>query len=204
MLLTLTQLQGFKSICSNIDQAKSLEPYIKEAQMFDLRPFLGDALYADLLADYEASPSLQKYDALYTGGSYSHAGYTYENPGLVPVLAYYTYARYVANANSISTRTGIMVKKNDFSDPASDKTIARLVDQARSGARSYLDQVELFMIRNSKDYPLWRAITQRKSKMRISGVGGNSTDRLGGGRCTRCGMLLERCSCAIYTNQFIV
>jgi hypothetical protein len=175
MLLTLAQLQSYKSITANIDQAKHLEPYIQEAEEFDLRPFLGDELYTLVVADHDASPSLATYGDLFNGSTYTYGGRTYKHEGLKAVLAYFTYARYLANANNHSTRAGITVKKSEFSEPASEKTIMRLVDQARSGALTYQSRVEDFIRRHAATYPEWRGNAKRTSKIRISGVGGNST-----------------------------
>lgn len=175
MLLTLAQLQSYKSITANIDTAKNLDPYIQEAEEFDLRPFLGDELFVDLVADFEVSPSLSQYSDLYNGSTYTYGGRTYKHEGIKAVLAYFTYARYLANANSHSTKYGIMVKKNDFSEQASEKTTMRLIDQARTGALTYQSRVEDFIRRNASDYPQWRGNSKRTSKIRISGIGGNST-----------------------------
>lgn len=182
MLLTLAQIQPYKSITQNIAIAK-LEPYIMEAQDIDLRLFLGDELYIELVNDFEVSPSLatQIYNDLYNGKTYTFGGRTYKHEGIVPILSYFTYARYVANSQVTSTKYGVVQKKNDFSDPLSEKTVSRLVQQARSQGIVYQERVKLFLDQNVFDYPLWRGgRNRRKGSIRINAVGGNSSrkDRL--------------------------
>lgn len=175
MLLTLSQLQQFKSLTSNLNVAKSLEPYILEAEQFDLRPFLGDDLYLDLVADFEASPSLETYSDLYNGSQYTYNDRSYQHDGIVSVLAYFTYSRYIANANIHSTKHGVVQKNTEFSEPASEKTIARLIGQAKSGAVAYQERVRLYLNHHSDSIPLWYGSgKRRKGQIRIHAIGGNS------------------------------
>ncbi len=76
-LITLANIQDVKSISLNVNETKQLSPYILEAQNFDLRELLGDAFYLDLIADFSALPSLDKYDLLFNGGQYTYLNDTY-------------------------------------------------------------------------------------------------------------------------------
>lgn len=162
-LITLSDITSVKSISLNVNEVKQLTPHILEAQNFDLRQFLGDELYLDLIADYVSSPSLVLYADLFNGGSYNYGGQTYYNDGLKMFLIYSTYARYTANSNIISTATGFVQKTNEYSDGISEKTISRLITQARSGAESCENSIRYFLQRNSSIYPLYKCNKQNKT-----------------------------------------
>jgi hypothetical protein len=154
-LITLSNIRAVKSIALNIQQEKELMPYILEAQRFDLNKFLGDAFFLDLIEDFEASPSLSTYSMLFNGGSYIHDGVNHQLYGVKELLVYYAYARYVNNSNVIATPTGFVNKTNPYSEQVTDKTIARLVDNARAGASFIEESLKNYLNRKKSDYPLW-------------------------------------------------
>jgi len=173
LLIGLTDFQDFKGISSNVNTFKELEPHILEAQEFDLRPLMGESFYLSLLDDFEASPSLDDYEALFNGGHYTHNGNQYEHGGIKAVLVYHAYARYIGGSPVQSTATGFVRKTNQYSEPASEKTISRMSAQARSGAQSYWDKVKCFIERNSNDYPLFKCgkKTRYKGGIKIKRIG---------------------------------
>ena len=180
-LITLEQLMEFKSITANLNVAKSLLPYVYEAQEFDLRPFLGEQLYLDLLDSFDASPSLeeQHFADLYNGSVYTDtSGKRRSHQGIVAVLAYFTFARFIENANLHSTKYGFKVKENEFSSEPSEKAIARRIAQARSGAIAYQERVKRFLDDYAEDFgDSWqRGTKRRRGQLRITAVGGNSKD----------------------------
>jgi hypothetical protein len=171
LLISISDFTPYKAISSNINVAKKLEPYILEAQVFDLKSLLGDELYNAVVEDFEASPSLSTYSDLFSGSSWTISGHTYKHEGLIPILCYFSYARYKLNSNTEDTAYGTVIKRNNESEPVSEKTIARQADQARSGAMAYWNQVLKFLNDNSIDYPLWLNSCNKKSgRIRITGV----------------------------------
>ncbi len=171
-LITLADIQAYKPISANVNEVKQLNTYIQEAQEFDLRPFLGDEFYLALVADFEASPSLATYGDLFNGVDYVYNSDTYRNDGIKVMLVYYAYARYLNNAQNIITPNGIVSKQNNSSTPTSDKSVARLVNQAFSGGKIYENRVLDYLIRNNSDYPLYKCVksTKRTGGLRISSV----------------------------------
>ncbi len=140
--------------------------------------FLGQELFEALKDDYEASPSLatQKYYDLYHGSTYAVNGRNYTHQGIKAVLAYFTYARYVAASGLQSTKYGLVQKENEFSSPASSAAVARIIAQAKSGAIVYQERVRLFLNEKKSTYELWYgAHKRRKGQVRISAVGGTSS-----------------------------
>ena len=149
-LITINDIRARKSISLNVNEVAQLTPQILEAQDFDLRPFMGDEFYFDLVNN------LENYEQLWNGCTYTFGGRQYTHEGLKTFLIYASYARYVTNASTIATATGLVSKNNIHSEPVTDKTIARITEQTRSGSQVYLNRVTDFLNRNANDYPLWR------------------------------------------------
>lgn len=152
-IITLQDIIDFKPISINVNQAKALNPFILEAQEFDIRSILGDSFYLAILDDL---PALANYGDLVNGVQYTFEGNLYETKGIKACLIYYSYARYLANANQVSTPSGMVSKTNDYSDPTSEKTLSRLIQQARSGAIHFQEQFIDYLNRNESLYPLWK------------------------------------------------
>src|SRR4051812_15981545 len=109
VLITKNDFKDIRKISQNISLEK-LNPYILEAQEFDLKPILGQELYYDLVADYDSSPSLEKYFDLYHGSTYTCGNSTYTHNGLVPAICYFAYSRYVLDAGITDTPSGLKQK----------------------------------------------------------------------------------------------
>jgi hypothetical protein len=172
-LIDISDFTDFPAISVNTNVSKKLNPYIMEAQELDLLPILGQEFYWALISDFEASPSLTDYGGLFNGSTYTIQNKTYKHKGLKPVLLYFTYARYRMNAQEEETATGLVTKNNPYSEPASEKAIARRVDQARSAAFAYMEPVRKFLNDNYLDYPLWKKdcdSSGNKRSIRISGI----------------------------------
>lgn len=170
-LITLANIQAVKSISLNVNESKQLTPYILEAQNFDLRELLGDAFYLDLVSDFTASPSLVDYSTLFNGGTYTYGDNTYHLDGIKLFLIYCTYARYLANSNVISTATGLVHKTNQYSEKVEEKTISRLVSQARSGATFVENNLKDYLRRFSSNYPLYKQEKEKSTGLKIRNIG---------------------------------
>lgn len=168
-MITLNDIKLYKSISSNINTIKELDPFILEAQDFDLRSFMGESFYLDFIDDFFASPSLVKYSDLWNGQEYEYGGYRYKHEGLKAILIHHSYARYLSHANVTSTPFGIVSKTNQYSEKADEKTMARLIQQARSSATVFEERVEKYLNWHSSNFTLWRTI-KSESKNYKSGI----------------------------------
>lgn len=157
LLISRPDFEPYKALSANMNTVKNLDAYILEAQEMDLKPLMGREIYIDLLDDFEASPSLAIYDDLFNGLSYTYLDKKYKHAGLVPVLCYFTYARFLLNANGHSTEFGIVKKKTEDSEAVSDSEIARRVSQARAGAMAYWEDVRIFLNHYKDTYTLWQS-----------------------------------------------
>jgi hypothetical protein len=177
-LIDISDIQAMKPVSSNANEAKKIDPFILEAQQFDLKELLGSALYLDFLKDFSASPALQKYSDLFYGSEFECGGIAYKHEGLKSVFVYLSYARYVLNSNIEATAFGTVHKKEEYSEHVDDSTVRKLYDQSYSGALAYWSDVERFL--DSKKYDLWKCKSSGKiKKVRIGGVGDGACERRG-------------------------
>ena len=198
-LITTADFADYKDISSNIDSAARVDPYILNAERLDLKPLLGERFFADLIAN----PNTTANALLLDGGDYTYNSNDYNFAGLKAVLVYYSYARFLENQNVNVTRFGVVHKNNpDVSERVDDKTLMRHVSNAREIAKSYFAEVDLFIIRNSTDYPLYhKCYAYNESAgagVRITAVGDKAYQRTGAANwfCERHG----RYNCSCYYN----
>lgn len=173
-LITLNDIRSIKSISLNLNSDKELIPHILEAQNFDLRPMLGDTFFIDLESDILASPSLDKYENIWNAFTYDYAGEKFRHEGLKTALIYHTYARYLSGANIQTTATGIVQKLNQYSEKIDDRSIQRLIVQARSAATITEDRVKIYVNRFPSIYPLWKCGNSKNkfsSGLKIRSIG---------------------------------
>lgn len=146
----------YEDINVNIPVIKKLNPFILQAQFIDLVAIFGQEMYNDILQDSIGSPAYAKYDELVNGSTYEHNEHQYTHEGLVPVLCYFAHARYVLHKNLNDTAYGLVAKKNDYSEPVSDKSLIRLSDQSKSLAFAYMLPVIKYLDVHIEEFPLWK------------------------------------------------
>lgn len=169
-LITLQDIADLKPMSMNIDVVKQLDPYILEAQEFDIREVLGDPLYFEILADAPTflTPKIGK---LFNGCNYVYNGQNYKHEGVKASLIYFTYARYLQNSNAHATPFGLRTKTHNYSDPIDEKTVSRMVKQAQSGAISYQNRYLEFMNRFPDDYKVCGNISiENKTSTKIRAI----------------------------------
>jgi hypothetical protein len=155
-IISKTDLLTYRPTAT-LDDARIL-PFILEAQRLDLRPVLNDALYYAFVNDYDTGTSVmatQIYIDLLNGKTYSYNNQTIQFDGVKPMLCYFTLARFVADNPVNITRMGINVKRNEFSDPADPRLIQMTVNELRSAAVMYQNQVIQYLETLSSSYPLY-------------------------------------------------
>ncbi len=89
--------------------------FIREAQQFELKKIMPTQLYYDVVAN----PT--KYQDLLNEGSYECGGVGYHHSGLKAVLVQFTYALYLLKSNLQDTSYNVVVKQDNYSNPAEYK-----------------------------------------------------------------------------------
>lgn len=172
-LIQTSDIKLIKPISDNIDSVERLEPYIIEAQDLDIRPFLGNPLFYDLVQGIVSTPQDSKYIDLLNGKSYTPSdGYTIFFDGLKISIAYFAYSRFITFQGINVTRFGVVQKVADYSTPITVEMIDRIAGNARSVGLSYLQQVEDYLDDNCETYALWGQSGRKKprGKFKITAV----------------------------------
>ncbi len=153
-LVTLADLQSLKYICDSVKNSTSWPQFVSEAQMLDIKIWLGDGLLNELITQ---SPAFSPDNlVLLNGGSYVYQTKIYLFQGLKAAIIYYSFARFTNRTAFNYTATGIVIKDSDLSTPISDKIMQRLETEARLTAEAIKCEIILFLNRNHLNYPLWQ------------------------------------------------
>lgn len=133
------------------------EPFCLEAQDQDLRPILGDALYYDFMTKFFVTGDAMytAYQNLLKGVAYTLNGKTVYFDGLKPMIGYFTLARFVQNNPIHITRFGVVTKTTNVSQSVDAQTLRQVVNELRSNAVTYKNQVDTYLLQNQTTYPLY-------------------------------------------------
>lgn len=108
--------------------------FIREAELNDIRPSLGDSLYMAVKED----PT--KHEMLLNGGTFEGCDGDRSFVGLKTALAYYTWARLAKSSLHHLTRFGFVVKNDDYSHQAEWKERQVAYNDAFSIADRYMKE----------------------------------------------------------------
>jgi hypothetical protein len=167
-IINQTTFQRFEDISLNI-KPERLAVYIAKAQELDLKPFLGYALYYDLIKNFEEDGSLkndapQPYKDLVNGAEYlDKRGHIVLYQGLGPLLVYFAFARFIEDDSVHYTATGPVMKQREGGNALTAADITKLVQQQRSIANAYANEAERFLRDHQSDFPLWTYNAKNKS-----------------------------------------
>lgn len=197
-LISINDIREFKNVPISDNAEERINECIDEAQEFDMMPIFGDELWIALENDFTfpATWGTQIYNDLFNGKTYTYQSRTYRHRGIKALLCYATWARYKADSNVTTTEFGTVEKISDQSNYVADKILQRQIAQAQSGAEKFKQDVIDFLNRNETTYPLWRNRINCENKSlgmaKISGIGGNSKQKLASSYCCP--------NCRKYTN----
>jgi hypothetical protein len=167
-IINQTTFQRFEDISLNIKPDR-LNVFIGKAQELDLKPFLGYALYYDLLKQFNDDGTLkddapQPYKDLVNGAEYlDKRGHIVLYQGLTPLLVYFSFARFIEDDAIHYTATGPVIKQREGGNSLSAADITKLVQQQRSTANAYANEAERFLRDHQSDFPLWTYNPKNKS-----------------------------------------
>jgi len=171
-LITSVDVNKIKRISLNQNDARQLDPFITEAQNFDLKTQMGDAFFQDVVTN----PGEPDNVVLLDGAIYKDDdGNDVEFTGIKAVLVYFAYGRYINGKNAQDTPHGFVNKTGENSAKIDAIEVSRQSKQAQAGAFALWRDVITFLNSNINDnkYPLWegRKRTGRTNSVRISRMG---------------------------------
>lgn len=148
LLWTAAQQQAIKKISLNRIE-KNFEKLAEETQVGDLQPLLGFEMFQDIIQN----PTTEWNSKLLDGGTYTYSGVTYIYSGLVYCLAYYLYARYVAESNEFDTYIGMVEKNNVDSHHLGSGSVKNRVNSIRQIANKHWEDCQRFIQANISEFP---------------------------------------------------
>lgn len=140
LLISRSDLAQYKQMAKTTFDDK-LNEQIRDAQLLDLQPLIGESLFNSILAAPETHAELLE------GGVYEHDGISYQNYGLKMVLAYFAYARYAMFASVTDTPFSMVEKLNDNSRPAEPLAKKTLYTMNRDAAMQLWGNVKNYLTR---------------------------------------------------------
>ena len=156
-LVTKADLDQYKYIADSVKNSTSWPQFVSEAQLFDVKNWLGDCLLNELVTQAATLPTTISAlnQTLLDGGTYVYLSQTYMFQGLKAAIIYYAFARFTNRTAFNYTAAGIVVKESDYSTPITDKVMQRLETEARLMAEAIKCEIVAYLNRNSDSYPCW-------------------------------------------------
>ena len=161
-------ITNYEDLSVNV-KSDRIKFFVKKAQELDLKPFLGHSLYYDFIQYFNTDGTLkdetpQHYKDLLNGSEYlDRHGHVILYEGILPMLVYFTFARFIEADAVHYTATGPVIKHHDNADALSPQDVAKLVQQHRSVANAHANEVEKFLRDNKADFPLWNYNPKNRS-----------------------------------------
>lgn len=130
MIITVEDIKKHRPVADNLDEARRLNTYIKEAENLYIVPNLGAKLYKDI------SEHPENHTILLDGGYYNEDKCYFE--GLKAALSLLAYARFVKNNELNVTPFGIKFKVGMDSGQMDNAYLIRHANEAENTGLSYL------------------------------------------------------------------
>lgn len=150
LLIDKITLSEYWPLSKNMNNNR-VDPHILRAQQKQLKPFLGEALYYDLVTN----PETGNYPDLIDGTEYEYGGNTIFFNGLKPLLAAWAYAGMIKENPLHINRAGNKNKDEENSVEIAAATIAIKSNEAKSEAVRLQDETQRFLDTMRANYPLW-------------------------------------------------
>lgn len=153
-IISVSDFAGRITLPSNL-RTEILDPYITDAEDFDLCELMGNTFFYDFMASFNAdgtqkTDASQAYKDLYTGITYTYTAsdnseVQYVSPGVKPVLVYFAGARLIKGLDMHITPNGMMQKRNEFSDHSELKEKVFQASQYENQAIAYWNKVIIYL-----------------------------------------------------------
>lgn len=150
LLIQPSDIRVYRTLSINIPDER-IEPFILEAQYFDLRFICGQQLYDKLIE--EVSP----------------ANYPELKEKYVGFLAYRSYWRLLTNNQITITSAGIVYKTTEFSQQVPIAELVSIKNSVLDGSKVYENDFISFMNENADTYPEWKSSSCFESKSKVYG-----------------------------------
>lgn len=147
MIITLADIRKTRDVSSSVKEVR-INQFIRDAELTDLRPLLGEVLYQDIVTN-PTETARGSYPDLLDGATYSYSDYTYTHPGIKDVLVDLAYARYRFMGSDIDTPFSTVVKQSQDSQPTGATRNREIYSSIRKVAFAKWELVKDFLNRRA-------------------------------------------------------
>jgi hypothetical protein len=173
-LITFDDLRSIKGNFSKNIDSEQVDPYIREAQIVEIRKLLGDELYLQLIKGYTPSagapPNEQRFEDLMTGVEYTNrAGNLVNFNGLEEALKWWSYYRYLNDSDTLNLRFGNRVADDGvYSTSVAREQLKSRVYHAKSMALLYQADAIRYIEDNIGTYEEYNSNKRKKRSSSFS------------------------------------
>jgi len=143
-LITLATIRNFRKVATNFDTDR-LAGFIFDAQISNLRPLVGAALYADIIANYtpfDGTGTKDIWQKLVEGDAQFY--------GVQPYLAYFILAAMAREANTQITEKGFQMFSNAESSDSKDRR--EMESDYKNKANTFANEIINYLETNKAIY----------------------------------------------------
>lgn len=163
LIISKPDFEGRIDLSVNLNESKRLNQHILHAQDFDLRRLMGDRFYYYFINQFQVIANVvslkpgtsQQIQDFYNGSTYTVDAVEWSNPGVKPVLVYFSGARLIKGIDAHITPNGFRDKVNEFSEQVSSGRKAFQANEYENQAISYWSMIETFMSNDKSLFPLY-------------------------------------------------
>lgn len=161
LIISKPDFEGRIDLSVNLNEAKRLNQHIRHAEDFDLRGLMGDKFYYYFISQFQTVANVvtlkdtapQAIKDFYNGSDYVVDDVEWNNPGVKPVLVYFSGARLIKGIDAHITPNGYRDKVNEFSEQVGSGRKAFQANEYENQALSYWSMIETFMANDKSLFP---------------------------------------------------
>lgn len=150
LLISPSDIRTYRTLSINIPDER-IEPFILEAQNFDLRKVTGQDLFDKLVEDI------------------SPVNYPELKQRYVGFLAYRAYWRLLTHNQITVTAAGVVYKTNEFSQQVPVAELSAIKNSVLDGSKIYEQDFIDYMNDNASSYPEWTASDCYNARSKVYG-----------------------------------
>lgn len=158
LFLSTSDFKEFTDLTKTmLNDIPKMEISIREAQVSEIRKFLGDELYLKMVVEFAVTEAFttQRYIDIWLGIDYTSGGIQKRVHGLKVAHIYYTYSRILLASMSTITRYGSKDLQDGSSTSSTIGVIRAKINAAKSSAILYQNEVQTYLELNNSDYTEW-------------------------------------------------
>ena len=147
MIITLADIRKTRDVSTSVKDAR-MNQFIRDAELTDFRPLLGERLYQDIVTNPTAT-ARGSYPDLLDGSIYTYSSFDYTHPGLKDVLVDFAFARYRFFGSDVDTPFSTVIKQSQDSQPTGASRNREIYSAIRKVAFAKWELVKDFLNRSA-------------------------------------------------------